>query len=104
MSADRFTPPPYTASEPGDYGDYDGRCFVICGDDLRIAVVLGDHQEARANAALFTAAPELLDALKESERLYSSYGLLAQHPECGKWINAARAAIAKASPPKATIA
>jgi hypothetical protein len=54
-----------------------------------------------ANARLIAAAPELLEALREACRLYAEYGLVAGHVEgdplaVGRWIGAARAAIAKA--------
>lgn len=39
---------------------------------------------------------DLLASLREAVRLYESYGLLAQDADCGKWVNGARAAIAKA--------
>lgn len=55
------TPGPWEACDRGDYGDYDGDCIVILGDDRRIAVVLGTDEEAR----LIMAAPELLAACKE---------------------------------------
>ena len=56
---------PWTASEHGDYGDYDGNSIVIRGDDLRIAAVLGyDTEETHANARLIAAAPELLETLE----------------------------------------
>jgi len=63
MSEAKHTPGPWEACDVGDYGDYDGRCRVILGDDLRIAVVLGDHDESKANARLIAAAPDLLEAL-----------------------------------------
>lgn len=62
------TPGPWEACEPGDYGDFDGESRVVCGDDMRIAVV---HWHPRlntemsdANACLIAAAPDLLKALK----------------------------------------
>jgi len=67
------TPAPWVACNVGDYGDYDGRCRVILGDDLRIAVTLGDHDEGEANARLIAAAPDLLEAL-EATRI-----VLAEH-------------------------
>jgi hypothetical protein len=57
------TPAPWIACSVGDYGDYDGRCRVILGDDLRIAVTLGDHDEGEANARLIAASPDLLEAV-----------------------------------------
>ena len=54
------TPGPWSASEHGAYGDYDGNSIIILGDDLRVAVVLGyDTEETQANARLIAAAPEL---------------------------------------------
>lgn len=53
---------------------------------------------AEANARLITAAPDLLEALQEADRLYSTYALTATGGlEVGRWINAARDAIAKAT-------
>lgn len=47
------------------------------------------------------AFEELLEACKEGQRLYTTeidgvYGLVANAPECGRWINQIRDAIAKA--------
>lgn len=59
--------PDLTVCRPGDYGDYDGNCIVILGDDqtIRVAVVLGSDEESMANARLFAAAPRLLEAAKQ---------------------------------------
>lgn len=65
MAEAKHTPGPWEACDVGDYSDYDGRCRVILGDDLRIVVVLGDHDESAANARLIAAAPDLLEALGE---------------------------------------
>lgn len=35
----------------------------------------------------------LRNALQEAVRLYSSYGLLANRVECGRWVNQAREAL-----------
>lgn len=64
MSEAKHTPGPFTPCDPGDYSDYGGNSIVIIGDDRRIAVVLGKDKESKANAALFSAAPDLLAALK----------------------------------------
>jgi hypothetical protein len=63
----RHTPRNWYACEPGDYSDFDGRSIVILSDDppIRIAVVQGDDDEAKANAALFVASPDMLAALQE---------------------------------------
>jgi hypothetical protein len=58
MTEAKHTPGPWQSC------NYDGRCRVILGDDLRIAVVLGDHDESAANARLIAAAPDLLEALE----------------------------------------
>lgn len=53
----------------------------------------------QSDALLISAAPELLEALKDAVRLYETYGLLAQTGQGlspGKWVGDARAAIAKA--------
>jgi hypothetical protein len=65
MSIFKGTPGPWLACEAGDYSDYKGDCIVILGDDKRISVTLGSHEESKANAALIAAAPELLDVLIE---------------------------------------
>ena len=59
------TPGPWLACEPGAYSDFDGHSSVILGDDRRIAVVQGDHEEAVANAHLIAAAPDMLAALEQ---------------------------------------
>lgn len=56
---------------------------------------------------LMLAAPEMLEALKEADRLYSTvfneamrpghYGLIANHEDCGRWIGTVRDAISKAT-------
>ncbi|MEY5097317.1 MAG: hypothetical protein RJA36_36 [Pseudomonadota bacterium] len=56
-----------------------------------------DWTPSDADARLIAAAPDLLEALREADRLYSTYGLQANAAACGPWINAARAAIAKAT-------
>jgi len=63
MSA-RHTPGPWEACKVGDYGDYDGQCLVVLGDDMRVAVTLGSDKTAKANARLIAAAPDLLEALQ----------------------------------------
>ena len=63
MSEAKHTLGPWEACDVGDYGDYDGRCRVILGDDLRIAVVLGEHDESKANARRIAAAPDRREAL-----------------------------------------
>lgn len=66
MGEVKFTAGPWEASDPGDYGDFDGDCRVVCGDDMRIAVVhwhLGKMRvENDANAHLIAAAPCLYEA------------------------------------------
>lgn len=68
---------PMDVCEPGDYGDYGGDCVVVCGDDRRIAVFLGSGMEATANANLFAAAPELLEALKMLRREWGAFGKIS---------------------------
>lgn len=57
---------PREASEPGDYGDYNGNCIVILGDDRRLIIVLGSDDESKANARLATHAPEMLALLQRA--------------------------------------
>jgi ABC-type transport system involved in cytochrome bd biosynthesis fused ATPase/permease subunit len=88
------TPAPWIACNVGDYGDYDGRCRVILGDDLRIAVTLGDHDEGDANARLIAAAPCLLEALERCLNfIENTEGEMGETLPCGE---RARAAIARA--------
>ena len=73
MSEMKHTPGPWSASEHGDYSDYDGRCIVILGDDdtIKVCAVIGDDdEETNATARLIESAPELLDGLKS---LYKAY-------------------------------
>jgi len=48
-----------------------------------------------ANNRYLDRARDAEAALREADRLYSTYGLLAQASECGAWINRVRAIIAK---------
>ncbi len=58
------TPEPWQPCEPGDYGDFDGNCIVILGDERRRFIVLGSDDEARADAQLIAAAPKMMEALR----------------------------------------
>ena len=94
----KHTKGPWKACEHGGYGDYDGNCIVILGDDLRVAIVLGsDNEETNANARLIAAAPDLLEAL---ENLHANIAEYARINNLGGFDNQdmqqARAAIAKA--------
>lgn len=93
MSEAKHTPGPWQACDVGDYSDYDGRCRVILGNDLRIAVVLGDHDESAANARLIAAAPDLLEELED---MVSLVEYLMNDSYDNKETAEARAAIAKA--------
>jgi hypothetical protein len=64
------------------------------GDDRRIAVVQGDHDEAIANARLIAAAPEMLEALKAAVEAWETTG--ANFVSGPKWVIEARNIIAKA--------
>jgi len=49
-----------------------------------------DETEQKAlmeRAGLIGSPASMLEALKWTERLYRTYGLLAQDKECGRWIN-----------------
>lgn len=50
----------------GSYGDFDGNSRVILGDGKRLAVVHATRgcKEAKANARLIVAAPEMLAQLR----------------------------------------
>ena len=93
MSEAKHTPGPWQACDVGDYSDYDGRCRVILGNDLRIAVVLGDHDESAANARLIAAAPDLLEELED---MVSLVEYLMNDSYDSKETAEARAAIARA--------
>lgn len=73
MSDTKHTPGPWETCDPEDYGDYDGNCRVILGDDLRVAVVLGVDGENEANAHLIAAAPDLLEALHECAEYFDRF-------------------------------
>jgi len=94
----KHTPGPWEAAEHGDYGDYDGQCIVVLGDDLRIAVVLGEGTpETRANARLMAAAPELLEALQYMTALALGPAGGVSQQQKSDVLTKARAAIAKAT-------
>ncbi len=75
-----YTPGPWEACQPGDYGDFDGESRVVCSadpDDMRrIAVVHWSerHPETDANATLISLAPEMLEALEKAESVFRHYG------------------------------
>lgn len=61
------------------------------------AVEQGRIDRAFASAAHVIAHAKetrLRESVAESVRLYVSYGLLAQHSDCGRWINGAREVLA----------
>jgi uncharacterized small protein (DUF1192 family) len=71
-----YTPGPWIAADYGDYGDYDGNCIVILGNNeqVRVAVVLGvNDAETKATARLIASAPDMADTIAhltaEVERL-----------------------------------
>lgn len=87
-------PVPFGYESPGYYDNagvisQDGTLVVGC-DEYHVF-------NSEADARLITAAPELLAALQWAVKLYEEYGLVASAYECGKWVNSARDAIAKAT-------
>ena len=60
-----------------------------------------DPEEGNANARLIAASPDLLEALQAAVHLYTQYGLVSGAPvdgiSGGRWVNEARAAIARAT-------
>ena len=98
----KYTPGPWKNWRPMDV-DGLGRCFNI-GDSggWPVALVLGGHED---NARLITAAPELLEALKDAEdQLRKAHAFLCDLPgesavdaRRAMALDAARAAIAKAT-------
>ena len=64
----KHTPGPWVKCDRGDYGDFDGNSVVILGDNSCVRVAVVHHNgsdEHDANANLFFAAPEMLEALKK---------------------------------------
>lgn len=86
----KFTHGPWVACERGDYAD-DG--IVILGDDRRLAVV-----NTEDDALLISAAPDMFEALEGIEHFSDAlnYRDDTLSVELRKWINAGRAALAKA--------
>jgi len=72
MTDCKHTMGPWEACAPGDYADFDGKCSVILGDDMRIAIVQGVSDEDLANARLVASAPDLLAALESVVDLLDS--------------------------------
>lgn len=86
----------WIACDHGDYGDNGGQCIVILGEDKRIALVLGpDTPETRKNADLISAAPDMLEALRELLRWSGSDESIAAPEIAARKF--ARAAIRKAT-------
>ncbi len=71
--------------------------WIMAGDAMVAAVteVPKFSEMSDANARLISAAPQLLAACIEADRLYTQSGLLAQTDECGKWISKLRQAIGR---------
>ncbi len=67
------------------------------GDTSHRLATLDDYAEAEADAALFAAAPELLEALQGL--LSEAHGASKSLHEYSEWSIKARAAIAKATSP-----
>jgi hypothetical protein len=74
--------PDLTVCDPGDYGDYDGECVVILGDDdtRRVGLVLGTDEQALADAALWAASPDLLASLRQAAEALEPFARLQQPP------------------------
>lgn len=94
-----------------DCADYDGTCpndGLPCKRESADPVVTRiefapGHEDAPLTSEQVAAlmrkvrlAPRMLAALKEADRLYSTYGLQASAAACGPWINAVRDLIAEA--------
>lgn len=106
MSDDQLLAP-WTACDPGDYTDYDGCSVVVLGDDgaLRIAVVLGNDEDAVRRAKVIAIAPDLLaelhrqaDTMADLGRALRLLGRPTLAEACEIAERSARAAIAKAAP------
>ena len=93
----KYTKGPWRVAEGGN--EVNGFVAVKTSNSKYILCDGNTEQERKANAALIAAAPDLLEALKEAEALYSEYGLQANPnyaDRIGPWINATRQAINKA--------
>ena len=67
---------------------------IAVGGSETVYAMFDALEEFKAMKASQAAAfPVMLAALKEADRLYSSYGLVADHKDCGPWINSVRDAI-----------
>lgn len=71
-------------------------CWVRAGTGTPPGGFSFMEKMTEADARLISAAPDLLAACEEADRLYTGYALLAQGAGCGAWINAIRDAVAKA--------
>lgn len=72
---------------------------TIIQDGSKTVAVIPISSNSINNVALIAAAPDMLEALKEAEQLYSEYGLQANprfSDRVGPWISATREAIQKA--------
>ena len=90
--ADKHTPGPWKIGTPPPNGEQ----TVGTDQGLMVAVATtGAGVQTKANASLIAAAPDLLEALQDCERVMSAElkGLLVIQPE----LKNARAAIAKAT-------
>lgn len=88
MSADMHAPGPWIAwHAPDDGGEY----AIRAATGIHVALTVGNTRTETANARLIAAAPELLEALKETLMLLQTFS-----PE-GSGVESARAAIAKAT-------
>ena len=98
MSANKFTPGPWTVADPEDLS-YTQVIVAASGTDdaedvAEVSISRPDiHPNARANARLIAAAPELLDLLQKHLDWFEGKFLPVNESE---FIAATRAAIAKA--------
>tara|TARA_R110002167_G_scaffold168361_1_gene366056 strand:- start:648 stop:953 length:306 start_codon:yes stop_codon:yes gene_type:complete len=76
MNKPTFTKGPW-ASEDCTPGESEGLCFAINSEDKVIARTTDGWNEARANARLIAAAPELLAQCKFLEKVLASGDLSA---------------------------
>jgi hypothetical protein len=94
----KFTPGPYRADGPDEFGDFN---ILHNGDALAVAAVVSNMRapsEVHANARLISAAPELYAALKELAAAYDNYdGGSISEKRIQAAVDGAESALAKAT-------
>ena len=99
MSEAQYTPGPWRADEPTEIEWPMGEVNIYAGDDSIVAGVIPhtSMDVLTANARLIAAAPDLLDALVELERISHDEDDWCGSGRLADALDDARAAIAKAT-------